>query len=207
MKKFSKKGMPFAAAAMTLCLFAMPSSAGASSWGVVNSEHTLDGANIGFRTTVPSIGRLFGACSKSSFTGDVRSAGDMSITNATFGGHCVVNLPDSGDGQCTLTLTGTRFPWTATAVTTTNIQIHGVQIDERFIQNTENSCPGALAGQSVLITGTLRDGHWTGNGTNEHEIFLDGAEGLVVHSALGNNIPMTWYGYLADTAKTLIVTG
>jgi hypothetical protein len=37
--------------------------------------------------------------------------------------------------NCTATLTPTGFPWTATATSTTNIQIHGINIDV-VVENT-----------------------------------------------------------------------
>lgn len=208
MKKFSKKGVLLFAAAMALCAFAMPSMTSAASWGVVGSEHTLDSPNVGFTSTSGVVGRIISQCTSSSFTTTVASAQNLEITSGRFGGQCAATFPDAGaTANCTVTAVGTRFPWTGTARTTTDIQIHGIHIDVTF-ENTpaDTSCAAVgLNGAKLTITGTLTGGHWTGNSLH-HIDFVD-AEGLVIHSALGNNVPVTTRATFRDTAQTLIVTG
>jgi hypothetical protein len=206
MKKLSKKGVLLLAGVMALCAFVMPSMASAASWGVVGSEHTLDSPNLAFTNTT-AIGALTSQCTRSSFTANVSSAQNLEITSASFGGLCTAS-GGAGVGDCTLTAVGTRFPWTATATTTANIQIHGVFIDLTFEDlpgQASTVCPN-LRNQSLTLTGTLTGGRWTGNGAHRALDFSN-AEGLVTHGALGNGLPITVRGFVTDTQNTLIVTG
>jgi hypothetical protein len=75
-----------------------------------------------------------------------------------------------------LDLTVTGLPWTATARTTSDIQIHGVNID---VVNTGASC-GILTGQTIKFTGTLAGARWLGN-SGARRLELAGATGLVTH--------------------------
>ncbi len=200
MKKFSKKGVLLFAAVMALCAFAMPSMASASSWGpLANPEHTLDG-NLGFISDTQGIRS---DCTRVQVTLDVVSTAVIEITGTTFS-SCTAS--GGSIGSCTVTSTGTNFPWTATARTTSDIQIHGVDIDVFFEQTPGGS--GCLApGVPLKITGTLSSAIWTGNVT--HQIDLPsgaaGATGLVSHSILGNNVAITPTGTLRDTQQTLTV--
>jgi hypothetical protein len=202
MKKFSKKGVLLFAGAMALCAFMMPSMASASSWGPVPSHHTLDSPNIGFTSLSGAVGSITSSCTRSSFTANVSSTANLEITTGTFGGLCTATGP--GIGTCTATATGTKFPWTATAVTTENIQLHGVHIDVFFenVPGLGNSCANVV-GQNLTITGTLTTGLWTGNAS--HSLDFNNSEGLVSHSALGNNTQITTRGFLSDTQNSLTV--
>jgi hypothetical protein len=197
MKKFSKKGVLLFAAAMALCAFAMPSMASASSWGFVGSEHTLDSPNFGFINDATSV---TAECTRTQFTADVVSTAVMELTSGAFTG-CTAIGP--AIGTCTTTWTGTNFPWTATAVTTSNIQIHGISIDV-FLENHPGSAACGAAGQTFRLTGTLSGARWTGNIT--HAFDINGGTGLVYHSALGNGVPITPTGIISDTQQTLTVT-
>jgi hypothetical protein len=198
MKKFSKKGVLLFAAAMALCAFVMPSMASAASWGVIGTEHTLTSPDIGFINDGAGVTSM---CTNASFTIDVSTAAALEITNGSFTG-CTAS--GASIGACTATSTGTNFPWTATAVTTSNIQIHGVNINVFF----EGAGCGA-AGQTLRITGTLTRGEWNGNGTNQHEVLLTpgatGANGLVSHSILGAGQPLTLTGTIRDNQQQLTV--
>jgi hypothetical protein len=199
MKKLSKKAALLFAAAMALCAFTMPSIASALSWGPATSRHTLDSPNLGFTTTT-AIGALSSQCSRSSFTSQVTSTQILEITTGSFGG-CTWSGPNIGD--CTATTVGTKFPWTATAVTTSNIQIHGVFIDVSFEQVPGQSNCQNIAGASLTFTGTLTGGNWTGNAS--HSLDLSNAPGLVSHGFLGNGAALAWRGLITDTANSLTV--
>ncbi len=201
MKKFSRKGVLFLAGAMAICAFVLPPVASAASWGPLNTHHTLDSANIGFTSLTGGAG-LTSQCSSSSFTARVLSAGDLSISAATFGGLCTQSGAAVGD--CTLTTASTGFPWRATAVTTSNIQIHNINIDLRFenMPGAGNSC--LANGLPLQITGTLTGGSWTGN-VNPRRIDLLNESGLVSHSALGAANPVAVRGEITDTQGTLTV--
>ena len=203
MKKLSKKGVLLFAGAMAVCAFVLPSMASASSWGPIGgAHHVLNTPNIGFT------GVLLGApttssCTQSSFTAVVLNAADMQIRAGTFGGLCTAS--SAAIGTCTVTATPTRFPWTATATTTSNLQIHGIHIDIRFEQprNGTNSCLN-VNGADITLTGTLTNARYLGPG----RIDLANGHGLVTHSVLGNNNPVTALGQLSDASATPItVTG
>jgi hypothetical protein len=204
MKKLSKKGVLLFAAAMALCAFVMPSMASAASWGqTVNQDHTLDSSNFGFTQSLG--GGVTSSCTRSSFTATVASTQNLEITSATFGGLCTYNTVAAG--RCTLTEVGTRFPWTATPVSTENIQIHGVHIDIRFEHIPGEAAGCGLNGVDLTMTGTLTTGHWTGNSAGQHSLDFSDAEGLAVHSSLGNGVAVTVRANINDTQQSLFVTG
>ena len=203
MKKFPKKGVLLFAGAMAVCAFAMPSMASASSWGVVGSHHTLTSTNLGFSSDVIGSTTM---CTSASFTARVTSAANLEITTATFTG-CTLAAPALG-ATCTTTWTGTSFPWTATAVTTSNIQIHGVNIDVFHENHPGGGSCGALTGITSRITGTLSSARWHGN-TGGRTIELAGSTGLVSHgpAAIGGTSAITPTGTITDVNESLTVTG
>jgi hypothetical protein len=204
MKGFSQRSVPLFAAAMALCAFVLPSTTSASSWGVVGSHHTLDSPNLGFTSSLN--GGTTASCTRSSFTVSVASPQNMEILAASFGGLCTLNT--GIQGRCTMTAVGTRFPWTATPLSTVNIQVHGVQIDLFFEHIPGEAAECNLSLLATTITGTLTGGRWTGNDAGQHSMDFRDSEGLVWHSApIGVNVPTTWRGLLTDTQNTLTVTG
>jgi hypothetical protein len=148
LKKVSKKSLLLLGAVLALCAFAMPSMASASSWIGSGDIHS---GNVGFQSfgAIP----LTWACNAVTFGTLRHSASVLTITTASFS-----RCHGSGGAAtgCTITYTGTRFPWTATAVSTSNIQIHGVHIDVRFETTPPaGSTACALNGNEVTLTGTL----------------------------------------------------
>ena len=151
MKKFSKRSALLFAGAIAACALVLPSVASAASWGPIGSHHTLDSFNLSFTSTT-AIGASTGSCTRSSLTTAVANAQNLEITAATFGGLCTFRGTEAG--TCTMTMVGTRFPWTATAVTTSNLQIHGFQANVRI----EN-----LRGLGACLFGSCRcvtHSHW-----------------------------------------------
>ncbi len=201
MKKFSKKSALLFVATMALCAFAMPSIASASSWGTIGTHHTLDSSSpAGF--TAPALG-ISSDCARSQFTVRVTSTANVEIDSANTTG-CTITSGAGAFGLCTLTETSTNLPWTATAVTTSNIQIHGVNIDVT-LENHPGSTACVGNGLKLQFTGTLTGIRWHGNGATR-TLELNGADGLVIHSSIGNNIPITTTGTVFDTQGTLSVT-
>ncbi len=202
MKKFSKKGLLLFTGVMAVCAFAMPAMSSAASWAPLGSEHTLHSANLGFTTTDPVLGPISSSCPESTFTVDVRSAAVLTVTSASLK-NCTAQGPAIGD--CTMTMAGTTFPWTITGVTTSNVTIDGVRIDETFETKpggAANSCAN-VNGQNILLTGTLTGGAWD---ASTHQATYNNAEGLVTHSATGNNTRMTLSGTIRDTQQTLTLS-
>jgi hypothetical protein len=184
MKKLSKRGAVMFGAAFAICAFVLPSMASAASWGVVGTEHTLTATGLGFTADVSPTLQVGAQCADSRFTVDVRSAAVITITSATFN-----NCTGTGAGAgCFVTAHGTNFHWTATGITTSNVQIHGIDIDNSF---SGASCPALVNGSSARLTGTLTGGRWTGNAAGQHSITLAASHGLVAHSALFGTVPAT----------------
>ncbi len=202
MKKASKKGVSLFVAAMALCAFAMPSMASASSWGPVGTEHTLDSSSpVGF--SLPALGTT-SDCARTQFTMTVTSTANVEIDSANYAG-CTVTGPAGVTGLCTTTPTATNFPWTATAVSTSNIQIHGVNVDIT-LENHPGSSACVAVGLRLRITGTLTGAKWHGNGA-VRTLEFNGADGLVAHAAVGNDIPLGGLtGTLFDTQASITIT-
>jgi hypothetical protein len=187
MKKFSKKGVLLFAGAMAVCAFVMPSMASAASWGPVGLSTVLHSSNIGFTSTSPVFGRVSSSCTRSSFTAHVVTATNLNITTASFGGHCIGVFPDVANAPtCTATTNTTLLPWRGTAVTTSDIEIHGINIDITFENTPGNtSCSASPVNDSkVLITGRLTGGQWNGNAVGQRSVTFANDPGLIAH-ALG----------------------
>jgi hypothetical protein len=200
MKRFPKKGILLFAGALAVCAFVLPSMTSAASWSpIAGSDHVIDSPNLGLTSVVGGAG-LTASCTSSSFTAVVVNAQDLQIRAGAFGG-CTASGAFVGD--CTYTATPTGFPWTATGVTTSNIQIHGIHIDLTFedMPARPGSCTN-LNGGKLTVTGTLTGGNATGNGRMD----FNNAEGLVIHSALFNNAQLTVRGLYRDTNSASTLT-
>jgi hypothetical protein len=97
-------------------------------------------------------------------------------------------------------LVAQKLPWTATAVTTSNIQIHGIHINLTFTQTTPAACN--IAGNNLTITGTVTGGVW--NNAAKH-LTLNNAPGLTAHTAGLPSSAMPVRGTFRDTQQSLIV--
>ena len=93
---------------------------------------------------------------------------------------------------------------TATAVTTSNLQIHGVNIDV-FSENHPGggTACGIFTGETFRLTGTLTGAKWLGSSSIE----LAGATGLVSHypPIFGGTSTLTPTGTITDPQETLTV--
>jgi hypothetical protein len=208
MKKFSEKGVLLFAGAMAVCAFVMPSMASASSWGTIGAHHVLHSSDIGFTGTSQVFGRVTSSCTRSSFTANVASATNLNISAAQFGGHCVGIFPDvMGAPTCTATAAATGLPWQGTAVTTSNIQIHGIAIDVTFENTPGNtSCSASAVNDArVLITTTLVGGQWNGNAIGQRSVTFANDEGLQAHAiGTGTSSPVTVRGTIAATGALTV---
>jgi hypothetical protein len=192
MKKFPRKSVLLFAAAMALCAFAVPAMASAASWAPVGSEHTLDSANFGFTTSTFTT-----KCGESTFTTDVTSAAVMTITAVTFR-RCTAVGPLLG--SCTATWVPTALPWSATAVSLTNIEIHNINIHVRF-ENLPGSIFCNVTSASTSITGTLTSG--TFNNVTHTMHFSDADRLTSLSPQLGDDRAFGT-GTLRDTQQTLV---
>ncbi|HEX5923659.1 MAG TPA: hypothetical protein VFY45_07490 [Baekduia sp.] len=200
MNKLSKKSVLLIAAVLAVCAFVAP-MASAASWLLVGTSHTLTSTNLAYSQAIGGGLTVGTSCSSTSFTADVTSAALLTITSGTF-----TNCRGTGVAAgCTVTMTGTKFPWTATAPTTTSIQIHGIHIDWRYeTAPGGGACSSLVHNQNLTWTGTLTGGVWDPSpiGTNRRLTFVN-ASGLVSHSALANNAPTLVNATFGDPAGTL----
>ena len=199
MKKFSKKSVMLFAGALMVCAMAVPSMASAASWSPLTpSTHVLDSSNLGFtaHTTPVTTGSV---CPETRLHVEVFNASTIEITSMTFPQDCQGTLAATG---CTVTPFATRLPWTATGISSRNVQIEGVHIDVRFeTRPPAGSTPCAVNGITSTLTGTLSLG--TFNNTSHH-ITFDNATGLTSHSPLGSAVA-TVTGTVRDTQQSLVL--
>jgi hypothetical protein len=201
LKKLSKDGVLVFAAMVLLAAFAMPSMTWAASWGAVGTTHDLDqvaGNGLAFTTTDGTIGW---GCAGFSLHAFVASAAALTVQSGTF-----TNCMGTGAAgtPCTTTLTGT-FPWRATGLSTTNIQIHNVNVHIRYENTPGNATNCPTGGMVLTLTGTLASPnhtHW--NATTRTAAFVN-ATGLSGDSALGPK-PVRIDGTITDRAHTLVLS-
>ena len=174
MKKVSKESVLLFGVVLALSALVMPSMASAASWSPVGTtDGRMDSSDLGFFAPALNSGSV---CRAVSFNITVDNAAVATVTAASFG-NCVGNA--GSFLGCTLTATGTNFPWRATATATHNIQIHGVDIDVAF-----EPLPGTAAshcannGVQVRLTGTVTNATFTPSG---RRIDFGNAHGLTAH--------------------------
>ena len=203
MRMLPKNGALPVGAALAVCAFAVPSMASAASWGVIGTTHTLDSPNLSFIAHLGQPpGQVLWTCLQSQFHVDVANATALRITAATMKSCSTV----AGSGNCTVTATPTRFPWTVTGTTTTNIQVESLLVDFGF-ETRPGGAPGSCGvhNQNTTWTGTLNGGVWD---ATTHAITLIAATGSVLHSAFGATTPAptTVMGTIQDTSQSLTLT-
>jgi hypothetical protein len=200
MKKLSKKSVLLFGAVLAVCAFAAP-MASAASWSVVGTNHTLASPNLAFSQAIGGGLTIGSSCSSSSFSTTVTSAALLTVNSGTFS-NC------SGTGVaagCTVTATGTKFPWTGTAATTTSIGINGIHVDVRFeTRPGGGACNALVHNQNVTLTGNLTGGSADPSaiGTNRRVTFVN-ASGVVSHSTLANGAPTLVNGTFSDPSGLL----
>jgi hypothetical protein len=210
MNMLSKKSALLFGAVLAVCAFVAPSMASAASWSGLGT-HQLASANLNFTTNIAPLGAAGSSCADSEFDADVVNAQVIEITGAVFrnctGGSGFPAIGGAAD-DCTVTATGTNFPWTATARLTTDIQIHQIDVDVAF----ETKPGGALGscrleGNTVRVTGTLTSGSFDPSATAANRrITYTSAPGLTAHVlGTGLNGPAAVTGVFRDTTATLNV--
>jgi hypothetical protein len=188
-----------AVAMVATCALAIPSMASATSWGPVNSTHTLTSSTLEFKTHLPG-GQVAGwSCARADLHVHVRSTTDLGITQATFatctGTDIAVN--------CIATSVGTRFPWTGTAPATNNISITGILVDLTYVNQPGNPTACPLTNQGLFtLTGNLTGGVWD---AAAHQVTYTNATGLDASFALSGTGPVTVTGTLRDATQTLLL--
>lgn len=205
MRKLSKKSMLLVGGILTVCAFAMPSLASAASWSPIpNTTHVLASHNLAFTAGAGGAAPVGSQCADSEFHAVVVNAAVMEITAVSFR-NCTGLAGTLGSG-CTTTATATGLPWTATARTTTDIQIHNIDVDVQF-----ETRPGGPLGSCLLhnnvarVTGTLTGGTFDPSTiAANRRVTFNHAHGLTSHSALGSQSAFVT-GTFRDTTNTLNV--
>jgi hypothetical protein len=195
MKKFSQRGVLLFGVMLAVCVL-VPSLASAASWSPVGTHRQLFSPNLSFTATVPVLGQSGSLCAASEFTGDVATSNTIEITNAVFT-RCMGTI---GAVNCTSTPTGANFPWTATATSTTDVQIHGVDVTVVF-ENTPGNATACPNPGTIRVTGTLTGGSWN---PTSNEVTLEHELGLTAHVlGTGLNGVATVDGTIRDTSGSL----
>ena len=203
MKRLPQKSALLFGAVLMVCAFVVPSMALAATWQTNGSvTHQLFSSNFSVTSTLPA---HFGwSCAATEFDVDVANVTTLELTSASFQ-NCSGTLMATG---CTVTATGTSFPWTVTAPTTTSIEIHGVRIDVRYETKPPAGGTGcALNGVTTILTGTLTGGVWDPSGTGaDRRLTFNGAAGLtdhLLHPGMPFSGPARVTGTFRDTTETL----
>jgi hypothetical protein len=199
MTNLSQRGILLFGVMLAVCGL-VPSLASAASWSAVGTTHQLFSSN--FEVTVHSgaFGHNGWRCNAVEFDVDVFSANTIEVTRGNIQNcHGTFNALN-----CTLTEAPTGFPWTATATSTTNVQVHGIDVDVLY-ENTPgnpNACPAI--GAKVRWTGTLTGGSWN---AASNDLSLVTEPGVTAHSIVpaGPSSQTTTSGTFVDTANTLRV--
>jgi hypothetical protein len=165
-------------------------TASATSWDPPGTKHTLTSQDFSFSVAAANAGWT---CSQTAFEGDV-GASQVVVTSVVFTG--CVGLGSSVD-RCSVTLSTTGLPWTVTP-STSNVQIHGVNIDLTY-----GPLPCQVPGGRVTVTGTLNAGTFS---NAAHDFRFTGGTGLSAHSTIFGTQPGTVSGTLTDDQRSLIVT-
>ncbi|MET0604810.1 MAG: hypothetical protein ABW167_22710 [Baekduia sp.] len=196
LKMVSKKSMLLLGAVLALCAFALPSVASAASWSPVGTtDGRIDTSQLGFSVPALATGS---SCESTSISVVVDSAAVATITGASFA-NCHGNI--GGAVGCTQTAVGTNYPWRVTALTTSSIQIHGVDIDINYetTPGTLNEC--ANTGLNLRLTGTTAVS-FTPGAAGSRTVDFGGATGLVTHIPGVGTVPLAARG--SGTATGLL---
>ena len=175
LKMVSKKVMLLLGVVMAVCTFVAPSMASAASWSPVGTtDGRIDTSQLGFSVPALSTGS---SCESTSISVVVDSAAVATVTGASFA-NCHGNV--GGAVGCTLTATGTNYPWRVTALTTSSIQIHGIDIDISYetTPGTLNECLNT--GLNIRLTGTTA-ASFTPGAAGSRIVDFGGATGMVAH--------------------------
>lgn len=201
MKTLCQKSALLFGAMLAVCACAMPSMASAASWSTIGTTHKLFMPDLVISTNVgPSTTAAVG-CTATEFDADVVSASTIEITNASF--QDCRGLAPSIAATCTVTTTATQFPWTMTAPTTTDIQIHNIHVHMAF-ENPPMFASCHMGGVVLDWTGTLTGGTWDPSATGANRrITFNTQPGTFLHSPIGGFGAAKVSGSLRDTTGTL----
>lgn len=198
MKNLSQRGVLLFGVMLAVCAFAVPSMASAASWSPFGTTHHLFSPNLAFSVTGAPVPGAGWSCPGVSLDADVVNANTIVITSAGFQQPCMGIGPAV---NCTTTPLATGFPWTATATSTTNVQIHNVNVAVTFENTPGNATACGLGHATILLTGTVTGGSWN---PASNDLLLSGLSNLTAHLlGTGTSQQMLWNGTIRDTSGTL----
>jgi hypothetical protein len=201
MKTLCQKSALLFGAMLAVCALVVPSMASAASWSPIGTTHKLFMPDLVISTTVGSSTTAAVGCTATEFDADVVSASTIEIKSGSI--QDCRGLAPSLAANCTVTATATQFPWTLTAPTTTNIQIHGIQVD-MALENPPMFASCHAGGAIFTWTGTLTGGTWDPSATGaDRRITFDTQPGTSLHSSVGGFGAAKVSGSLRDTTATL----
>jgi hypothetical protein len=200
MKSLLRKSASCLGAMLAACAFVVPSMASAASWSLIGTTHQLVSNNLAFSAPLGGGLTIGSSCAAAQFDANVVSASTLQITGAKFTGCTATGLA----AGCTMTATGTRFPWTATATTTNNIQILGIHVDVRSETAPSGfACNVLVHNRNYTYTGNLNGGSWDPSAIGVNRtITFNNASGTILHSGIGALL-VTLNGSFRDPTGTL----
>ncbi|HEX5923656.1 MAG TPA: hypothetical protein VFY45_07475 [Baekduia sp.] len=197
MKKVSKRSALLFGTALAVCAFAGP-MASAASFFPVGVTAQLTSNDFGLSQAIGGGFSLGWSCATTQFDSDITSAAVETITGGRFD-----NCRGTGIAAgCTVTATGTHFPWSVIAPTTTSIQMRGLHVDVRYeTAPGGGACIALVHNQDITYTGTLANGvvDPATVPANRRMTFVN-ASGVVSHGAFGVGLPTTGGGTFRDPA-------
>lgn len=164
MIKTMKRSLVLAAAVAAMSAIAVPSMASAANWGVVGSTHTLSSTNLFLDVAAGQAGAVCNVNMGATVRNPASST--LDIVSST---HLFCPGRSGYLAGCTVIGAPSNLPWTATAVSTTNIQM--------YVKYTVTASGSCLNPGTYTLVGTV-SGAWTGNGVNQHSLQFTNASGL-----------------------------
>ncbi len=185
MKKSVQKSALLFTSMVALAAFAMPAAASAVVWGPVNTTGALDGP---VSTQSAALGLGFTCTQHLAIHTRTPASSTMDITGATYSA-CT---GQSSVASCAITPVATGLPWTASALSTSNVALNGFNVNVTFSGAT---CP--ISG-SLPWTGTVAGGVWN---AATHTVTYTSATGLTL-----GGYPVPYSGTLRNPTQNLTLS-
>ncbi len=177
------------AAITAMAAFAVPSMASAAVWGPINTNQSLDTSSANYNAIPGTLPYGFVCAQHLGVHVRTPASSSIDVTSASFS-SCIGT---GGATACPATATPTGLPWTATALSSTSVNLP-VHLQATFT--------GACTGITVNVDGLI-NGTWS---ASTHTLVFSNASGLTetfMGSTLGT---LTFSGSLRNPTQTLTLT-